>query len=206
MADKSRRHTPPIDPQITRTDTGLLATFPDAVTLNVDLITTAEAGRLVTVTTGKIDGVFIHSTRLDFLNQHAIADFHNMAFSRDGWVPWSAYLIACIPYIKERTTPDHTLDEPLEEDHTSGPWDKVKSVSTWLEELDPEFLGLAKDLVMPSCITVIAAPRGLGKSHCAHAVAVALTTSGVFRGDRVDHQRHFSWRPCAARSGASPRP
>jgi hypothetical protein len=43
--------------------------------------------------------------------------------------------------------------------------------------------------VAPGCISVIAAPRGLGKSHCAHAVAVALTTSGVFRGERVQPAR-----------------
>jgi hypothetical protein len=74
-----------------------------------------------------------------------------------------------------------------EEDRT--PWDFAKPAPDFLAEEEKEFEGLAKDLLAPGAITLIAAPRGLGKTQVSHALAVALATGGVFRGERVQSVR-----------------
>jgi hypothetical protein len=127
-------------------------------------------------------------SQFNLLDQNKRVDFEKIAGVFDGQVPWHDLLLALVPNLLEqlKTRTDETERSTAA---TSTPWTKVKSVACWLEEVDPEFQGLAKDLVAPGCISVIAAPRGLGKSHCAHAVAVALTTSGIFRGERVQPAR-----------------
>jgi hypothetical protein len=69
------------------------------------------------------------------------------------------------------------------------PWQFIKDAPTFLAEPQPEFEGLAKDLLAPGAITMLAAPRGLGKTQVAHSVGVALATAGIFRGERVKATR-----------------
>jgi hypothetical protein len=81
-----------------------------------------------------------------------------------------------------------------DERHTSqddggDPWRFIKDAPTFLAEPQPEFDGLAKDLLAPRAITMLAAPRGLGKSQVAHSLGVALATAGIFRGERVKPTR-----------------
>lgn len=66
-----------------------------------------------------------------------------------------------------------------------NPWEHVKSAPAFLAEEEKEFHGLAKDLLAPGAISLLAAPRGLGKTQTAHALAVALSEGGVFRGEQL---------------------
>lgn len=66
------------------------------------------------------------------------------------------------------------------------PWALAKSAPDFLAEEEKEFTGIARDLVAPGVVTLIASPKGIGKTQVVHALAVALgSTSGVFRGERV---------------------
>jgi hypothetical protein len=73
-----------------------------------------------------------------------------------------------------------------EGEHT---WAQAKDAPSFLAEEEKEFQGLAKDLLAPGAITLLAAPRGLGKTQVCHSVAVALATGGQFRGEQVQSVR-----------------
>jgi len=66
-----------------------------------------------------------------------------------------------------------------------SPWRHVQAAPAFLQEPDTAFEGLARDLVAPGAVTFVAAPRGLGKTQFAHALAVALATGARFRGEFI---------------------
>ena len=76
------------------------------------------------------------------------------------------------------------LSTPSNEANTN-PWTLAKSAPDLLAEEEKEFAGLAKDILAPGAVTLIAAPRGLGKTQTSHALAVALATGGRFRDEQV---------------------
>ena len=71
------------------------------------------------------------------------------------------------------------------EESSKNLWMLAKPAPTFLVEEEKEFTGLAKDMIVPGAITLIAAPRGVGKTQSAHPLAVALATGGVFRDEQV---------------------
>jgi AAA domain-containing protein len=106
---------------------------------------------------------------------------HNGCHGKD----WPALRDLVEPGWQEpRGTPHggHVQERSAGEDN---PWEYIKDAPTFLAEPQPEFEGLAKELLAPGAITMLAAPRGLGKMQVAHSLAVALATAGVFRGERV---------------------
>lgn len=68
-------------------------------------------------------------------------------------------------------------------------WSKAKDAPTLLAEEDKEIEGLAKDLIIPGTITLMAAPRGLGKTLVAHGASVTIARGGNFRGESVTSMR-----------------
>ena len=64
-----------------------------------------------------------------------------------------------------------------------GVWAKALDAPTFLAQPIIKIQGLAKDLIVPGQITLIASPRGIGKTLVGHAVAVAMATGGKFRGE-----------------------
>jgi hypothetical protein len=70
-------------------------------------------------------------------------------------------------------------------------WSRAKDAPTFLAEVDKEISGLAKDLINPGTITLMAAPRGLGKSLVALSVSVTIARGGTFRGENVAPMRVF---------------
>src|SRR5262245_11077094 len=58
-------------------------------------------------------------------------------------------------------------------------------VGDFLSQQDPTRPALAQDLLVPGAITIIAAPRGTGKSVTALALGIAFASGGVFRGERL---------------------
>jgi len=70
-----------------------------------------------------------------------------------------------------------------------NPWARAKDAPTFVAEEDKEFTGLAKDLLVPGAVTLIASPRGIGKTQVSHALGVALATGGIFRGEQVQPAR-----------------
>jgi hypothetical protein len=68
-------------------------------------------------------------------------------------------------------------------------WDKTISAPEFCAQEDKEIEGLAKDLIFPGMITLVAAPRGLCKSLAANSVAITIARGGTFRGKSVAPMR-----------------
>jgi hypothetical protein len=65
-----------------------------------------------------------------------------------------------------------------------NPWDKAIAVKEFITATESEQEWFAKELVAPGSITFVASPRGIGKTHFAHALAIMLATGAEFRGHR----------------------
>jgi AAA domain len=83
--------------------------------------------------------------------------------------------------VQSRLNGHHSADG----DSQGNPWAYIKSAPAFLAEPEIPLEGLAKDLLVPGAITIISAPKGLGKTQVALALAIALATGGVFRGEAV---------------------
>jgi hypothetical protein len=138
----------------------------------------------------RIGDLVVNDTTINLLNQYARNDYHaDCAKSeRDGNVNWTSYIIALLEpltiELRRRAEQGAVPGVGLE-----NPWGRAKDVAAWLDEPEPEFEGIAKDFLAPGCLTFIAAPRGVGKTQIVHALCVALTTYGVFRGERLSSMR-----------------
>src|SRR6185369_17714163 len=64
----------------------------------------------------------------------------------------------------------------------NSPWERAVPAPELVraEAHEPEWI--AGDVLAPGSVTVLASPRGLGKTHAAHALAIAVATGGTFRG------------------------
>jgi 5S rRNA maturation endonuclease (ribonuclease M5) len=122
----------------------------------------------VTPRVTKMDGLPEHGDLQDWLKTHTQEDLDR--------------LIAEAPVAPE----EHA---PPEGEKAKSPWQRIKSVREFLAEPERPFEGLAKDLLAPGAITILSAPKGLGKTQVALALAVALATGGIFRGERVKSVR-----------------
>jgi hypothetical protein len=156
--------------------------FPDAPLPNVyiDVATKGRnhLGQLWGEVTPHFGGTTGAAVQINLLDLYKRVDFAKIAATLDGDVPWHPLLETLVADLIGR------VNAPAAEG-PDNPWACAKDVTTWLEEPEPAFEGIAKDLVAPGCITVVSSPRGLGKTHVAIALCVALTTSGVFRGEKV---------------------
>ncbi len=68
-------------------------------------------------------------------------------------------------------------------------WDEAESVAEFLAHKDTELEADARDLIIPGCITLLAAPRASQKSITTLGLIAQLATGGVFRGERLPHRR-----------------
>ena len=68
-------------------------------------------------------------------------------------------------------------------------WDQALSAAEFIAQHDAEIPADARDLLLPGCITIIAAPRASCKSLVALYLAVALAQGGTFRGEQLPKRR-----------------
>jgi hypothetical protein len=68
-------------------------------------------------------------------------------------------------------------------------WDRAKPAPTFINEGTQEVDWIIPKLVARECVTIIAAPKGLGKTMVLHAAAIALAIGGEFCGSRLNKQR-----------------
>jgi len=72
---------------------------------------------------------------------------------------------------------------PADRNTTGTCWDRGQDAPQFLKGDSSENDYIARDVSAPGSITVFAAPRGLGKTHVAHCLAVAKAKGGEFRGE-----------------------
>jgi hypothetical protein len=70
-----------------------------------------------------------------------------------------------------------------------SPWARAVSLEQLLAEAESEIEWTASGFAAPSVVVGIASPRGLGKSHVAYALAIAVATGGEFLGEPVRQGR-----------------
>jgi hypothetical protein len=68
-------------------------------------------------------------------------------------------------------------------------WDQALSAAEFIAQHEAEIPADARDLLLPGCITVIAAPRASCKSLVALYLGVALAQGGTFRGEQLPQRR-----------------
>src|SRR2546430_4904565 len=81
------------------------------------------------------------------------------------------HLIEQTPALRpEDLPPSSDIEQPREEDR-HNPWLRAIDAPSFLTKKKKKFEGLANDLLAPGAITVLSAPRGIGKTQVAHALA-----------------------------------
>jgi hypothetical protein len=91
-------------------------------------------------------------------------------------------LVQMAPKYEAETPALSTATSP---ESDKNPWRHIQSVPDFLSKERPQFQGIVKDLLKAGALTVISAPRGIGKSNTSYALAVALANGGVFRGEQL---------------------
>jgi len=137
---------------------------------------------------------------VDLLSEADRARFHQNTLAKIAWLNGNGDALKSINFFERLLQALNKIDpppgsspgeptKPTSADGAESPWRHAKDAPSWLAEPEVEFEGLAKDLIAPGVITLIASPRGLGKTQVSHALAVALATGGIFRGERVKSVR-----------------
>jgi AAA domain len=98
-------------------------------------------------------------------------------------------LIEQTPALKPEDLPPALEIEQQPEEDGDNPWRYAQDAPSFLAAQEKEFEGFAHELLAPGAVTLLSAPRGIGKTHISHALAVALATGGEFRGERVAPMR-----------------
>ena len=139
-------------------------------------------GALFSEVTARHGAQILHMARFDLLNQREQEHFHQRCLAVNGSVAdWQSRLQSAIPGLKQLLT-------------TEGPssgscWHQAITVADFLAQPDEDLAADVRDLLVPGCITLIAAPRASCKTIVAHALGLALAQGGLFRGDRVPQRR-----------------
>jgi hypothetical protein len=125
--------------------------------------------------------VYVNTLAVDLLSSRSREEFTVAMGARNGVPPavWDERLGQFYRNLRaaQKTAPAHS------------PWTQGVTAEDFLLQEDPDVQADVKDLVIPGCITVMAAPRASGKSLVALYIALVLATGGVFRGERVPQRR-----------------
>ena len=174
----------PSQPTLTVTDGVVRLTFPtDDYLLDFTNLARTKYGSLLANVTARHGIQTLHMARFDVLNQRDQEHFHQRCLSVNGTVAdWQSRLQSAIPGLERLLT--------IEGDPNAGAvWDQAITVEDFLLQEDTQLQADAKDLVIPGCITLMAAPRASGKTLVALFLALALAQGGLFRGERVPQRR-----------------
>jgi hypothetical protein len=78
----------------------------------------------------------------------------------------------------------------MADDAKDSVWDHALAVSDFLAATDDDDVDALVDRVLvPGHMTLLVAPRGLGKTHLAMALSIALATGGTFLGQQLKQAR-----------------
>ena len=171
-------------PTITVSDGVAHLRFPtDDYTLSFADLSRTKFGSLYSEVTARHQDLVLHVARFDLLNQREQEHFHQRCLSVNGTcADWQSRLQSAIPGLKTLvTTHDPT--------RTAYAWDEAVTVADFLLQEETEVQADVKDLVIPGCITLVAAPRASGKTLVAMFLGVGLATGGIFRGERLPQRR-----------------
>jgi hypothetical protein len=174
---------------------GYRCSFPEGTTLEALGVECDRYGRLFATVAAFQGEHLLHRARINLLDQGAQRDFHKGASIRNGHIDWRARLLALQQGLleDERQHVDATGGGTADQGGTGeaakadegNPWGHIKDAPTFISEPQPEFEGLAKEVLAPGAITILSAPRGLGKTHIGYDLGVSLATRGTFRGAPV---------------------
>ena len=100
---------------------------------------------------------------------------------------WHAILDAAAPTVASRE-----LEEAARRWRQTNPksvWDQAID-AVWFAEQPAKYAPtLVRDMLYPGCLTMVSAPRGVGKSMATLALAIAAATGGRYRGEPLEPMR-----------------
>jgi hypothetical protein len=158
-------------------------TFPtDDYALDFSHISLSKHGNLYATVTARHGEQALHTARFDLLNQREQELFDQRCVAVNSNVAdWQSRLQAALPKLGELAAgPD-----AQEAQAPGAAWQRAISAVDFVTQEEDEHQSLTADLVYPGAITLMAAPRGTGKSIVALILAVAEVTGGIFRGERL---------------------
>jgi hypothetical protein len=124
----------------------------------------------------------LHTARFDLLNQREQEVFaQRCVAANNNRIDWQSRLQSAIPGVRALAASPEAPDTK----DRSAVWQRAISAVEFVQQEEDEHQSLTADLVYPGAITLIAAPRGTGKSIVALILAVAEVTAGIFRGERL---------------------
>jgi AAA domain len=183
-ADGHEKHIPP-EPTLTPTAYGYRAAWDNsAVVFEVHRPHYDAGDRLRAELVARLEDTIVNQADICLVNQRDRVDFHSVAAARDGRVDWQNYLLSLVSPLQGALRQRGEAEAETPGDIPT-PWTHIKPAPVFLAEEDPPFEGLAKDLLALGAMTMMSAPKGLGKTQVALALGVALATGGIFRGERV---------------------
>jgi hypothetical protein len=171
-------------PTITVQDGVAYLTFPtDDYTLSFAELSRTKYGSLYSEVTARHRDQVLHVARFDLLNQREQEHFHQRCLSVNGTcADWQSRLQSAIPGLKTLVITDQAPT-------TITCWEQAVTAADFLLQEETEVQADVKDLVIPGCITLLAAPRASGKTLVAMFLGVGLATGGIFRGERLPQRR-----------------
>ena len=173
----------PTPPTLTVTNgVAHLAFATDDYSLDFAQLGMSKYGSLFSEVTARHGTQILHMARLDLLNQREQEHFHQRCLAVNGSIAdWQSRLQSAIPGLKQLLTTEGTSNGSC--------WDHAVAVADFLAQPDEDLAADVRDLLVPGCITIIAAPRASCKTIVAHALGLALAQGGLFRGERVPKRR-----------------
>ena len=175
--------TDPAAPILTVTNgVAHLAFATDDYSLDFAELGMSKYGSLFSEVTARHGGQILHMARFDLLNQREQEHFHQRCLAVNGSVAdWQSRLQSAIPGLKQLLPTAATSRDSC--------WAHVITVADFLAQPDEDLAADVRNLLVPGCSTIIAAPRASCKTIVAHAMGLALAQGGLFRGERVPQRR-----------------
>ena len=100
---------------------------------------------------------------------------------------WRAILDAAEPAVASRELEDAA--RRWRQANPKSVWDQAVDAVWFAEQPAKHAPTLVRDMLYPGCLTMVSAPRGVGKSMATLALAVAAATGGCYRGEPLEPMR-----------------
>jgi len=171
-----------IELEVIPIDAGWQVTRPDGYRLLLMHLDRTRPGTCRAETAAYCGEDHLLTATIDLLNLRDRETFHLAASGVNGKTPvsWDQFLERAYIAITKTTTAAASA---------VSVWNQATTAKAFCAQEDATIDATVKDFLVLGCITFVAAPRGSGKSFVALFLAVALAQGGIFRMERLAHQR-----------------
>ena len=176
-----RKPDPKYDPVVTCVNGHWQGDWADGYTICLIKLDESRVGSYPTEVETLYHGDPVAPFALDFLNRRSRDKFILAMGSKNGVSPiaWDKRLDAFYRLFQQAKAASPA----------QSPWAQAQTAEAFLTHEDEDIKADARDLLVPGCVTLVAAPAASGKTLVALYLAVALAEGGVFRGQQLPTRR-----------------